>query len=131
MFKDWENYYLLLGGAAGSLIGLLFIVATLFAGRDRDRTLKGAQVYMTPTVSNLTVVLALSAMAMAPGVSRPFAAVCVTVAAGGGLVYGLWIYVHFRKLHLDEPPPSPHRARWARSSRGWTAPWRRGRSPFR
>jgi len=34
MFQHWDSYYLLLGSAAGALIGLLFVVATLSAGRE-------------------------------------------------------------------------------------------------
>jgi hypothetical protein len=29
MFRDWENYYLLIGSAAGALIGLMFVVMLL------------------------------------------------------------------------------------------------------
>jgi hypothetical protein len=69
MFAQWDNFYLLVGGAAGSLIGLLFIVATLTRGRDADSALHGASVYMTPIVQQLAVVLVVSALAAAPGLS--------------------------------------------------------------
>ena len=32
MFAGWNNYFMLLGAASGSLIGLLFVVVTLTAG---------------------------------------------------------------------------------------------------
>jgi len=40
MFHDWENYYLLIGSAAGALIGLMFVVTTLTAGLDASRVSK-------------------------------------------------------------------------------------------
>ena len=33
MFEGWDNFYLVTGGAAGALIGLMFVVATLEIGR--------------------------------------------------------------------------------------------------
>ena len=42
MFHGWDNFFLTTGPSAGSLIGLLFVVITLTAGRDRDKALRGA-----------------------------------------------------------------------------------------
>ncbi|MDB5444152.1 MAG: hypothetical protein JWP73_2528 [Phenylobacterium sp.] len=84
MFGRWDNFYLLIGGAAGSLIGLLFIVATLNRGRrDADSALRGASVFMTPIVLHLAVVLVISALAAAPDISAEAAALIV---GAGGLV---------------------------------------------
>ena len=66
MFERWDNFYILLGSAAGALIGLLFIVVTLTSGMDRDQALKGASRYMTPTVVQFTAVMLVSAIASAP-----------------------------------------------------------------
>ena len=52
MPDGWENYYLLIGSAAGALIGLMFVVVTLTAGRGRDQSvllLSGAAT--APTMS--------------------------------------------------------------------------------
>lgn len=66
MFEGWENFYLLIGGAAGALIGLLFIVVTLLRGGSAGLQLKAAAAYMTPTVAQLALVLVMSATATAP-----------------------------------------------------------------
>jgi hypothetical protein len=67
MFEHWDSFYLLIGGAAGALIGLLFIVVTLIRGGDTGAKLRGAAIFMTPTVAHLAMVLVLSALATAPG----------------------------------------------------------------
>ena len=67
MFEHWDSFYLLVGGAAGALIGLLFIVMTLIRGGDTGARLRGAAIFMTPTVVHLSMVLVLSALATAPG----------------------------------------------------------------
>ena len=61
MFHDWENYYLLIGSAAGALIGLMFVVTTLTAGLDASRVSRGAKVYITSIVFHFTVVPIASA----------------------------------------------------------------------
>jgi len=75
MFEGWDSFYLLVGGAAGALIGLFFIVVTLIRGGDTGLKLRGASVYMTPTVAHLAMVLLLSAVATAPGLPMPLVGV--------------------------------------------------------
>ena len=117
MFKDWENYYLLVGGASGSLIGLLFIVATLSSGRDPEQTHRGSAIYTTPTVYNLAVVLLVSALAMAPEVNGMLVG-CVLGALGlVGLYYCGWIGWRIRHADWGEPPH-------------WSDFWFYGAAPF-
>jgi hypothetical protein len=68
MFEHWDSFFLLIGGAAGALIGLLFIVVTLMRSGDSGTLLRGASVFMTPTVAHLAIVLTVSALATAPGI---------------------------------------------------------------
>ena len=67
MQQGWDNFYYLIGSAAGGLIGLLFVVMTLTAGRDRSGIQRGAGLYMTPTVLHFASVLSISAVSLAPG----------------------------------------------------------------
>ena len=66
MFEGWENFYLIVGPSAGALIGLMFVVVTLTAGRDRQQTERGKHLYTSPIVWHLAVVLVLSGAAVAP-----------------------------------------------------------------
>jgi hypothetical protein len=66
MFQGWENYYLSLGPSAAALIGLMFVVVTLTAGRDRSEVQRGKRLYTSPIVWHLGVVLVLSGAASAP-----------------------------------------------------------------
>jgi hypothetical protein len=69
MFEGWENYYLMVGSSAGALIGLMFVVVTLTAGRDRAEVEHGKHLYTSPIVWHLAVILALSGAAAVPGIS--------------------------------------------------------------
>ncbi|MFC3069354.1 hypothetical protein [Phenylobacterium soli] len=108
MFEHWDSFYLLVGGAAGALIGLLFIVATLTRGRDRDSALHGASVYMSPVVLHLALVLSISALAAVPGISPRTggllvgAAGLVGVVASARVVYHLAIAKTFAGAHWTD-----------------------------
>jgi len=87
MFEGWDSFYLLIGGAAGALIGLLFIVVTLMRGGDAATQLRAAGVFMTPTVAHLAMVLLLSAVATAPHIPAAAAAMIVEAFALGCLAF--------------------------------------------
>ena len=117
MFATWESFYLLVGGAAGSLIGLLFVVATLTQGRDRDSALRGASIYMAPVVLHLAQVLVISALATAPALGATAAA---SVVGGLGLVGAVVSGRVVRHLALGETFASAH----------WTDLWCYGLCPL-
>lgn len=96
MFERWDSFYLLVGGAAGALIGLLFIVATLARGRDRDSALYGASIYMTPVVQHLALVLVVSALATAPGLPTTAAAAIIGLCGLTGVVIAGRVAYHLR-----------------------------------
>jgi hypothetical protein len=93
MIEGWSDFYLLIGSAAAALIGLLFVVTTLTAGRERSEVQRGMRLYTSPIVFHLALVLVLSGAAMAPALSpEGFGAICA-VAAGGGAAACLWIAI--------------------------------------
>jgi hypothetical protein len=97
MFEHWDSFYLLVGGAAGSLIGLLFIVATLTKGaQDPDSALRGASVYLSPVVAQLGMVLAISAVAAAPDLSVQVCGLAVAACGLAGLVASGRVMFHLK-----------------------------------
>ena len=105
MFHEWESFYVILGPTAGALIGLLFVVATLTAGMERSSAMRGASVFMTPTVFHFGIVLALSTLTVAPHVGRPLCAGLVGAAALAGFVYSLRVALMVR---AGKAPPPTH-----------------------
>jgi len=84
MFEGWSEFYLMAGGAAAVLIGLIFVVISLMQDRSRSTVLTGSRLYMGPIVLGVSFVLVLSAAALAPGIdNRQFAAVTAVVALWG------------------------------------------------
>lgn len=85
MFHGWDSFYLLIGGAGGGLIGLLFVVATLLRSDDPDSTLRVTDIYMTPIVFHLAMVLGVSAFTAAPHISAAHQGMVLGACALGGL----------------------------------------------
>ena len=84
MFEGWENFFLMAGGAAAVLIGLIFVVIGLMSDRPRSTVLAGSKLYMGPIVLGVSFVLVLSAAALTPGITPPvFAAIEVVIAIWG------------------------------------------------
>ena len=89
MFDGWSNFFLMAGGAAAVLIGLIFVVISLMRDAPRSQVLAGSRLYMGPIVLGVSFVLALSAAALTPGLTRnEFAAITGAVALWG-LVRGI------------------------------------------
>jgi len=62
----WNNFYVIVGTAAGALIGLQFVVVTLIADRPRLRVAEAGAAFATPTIIHLGTALLLSALLVAP-----------------------------------------------------------------
>ena len=103
MFHGWDSFYLLIGGASGALIGLLFVVETLTAGYEREEALAGASVYVTPILFHFASVLVVSAIALTPGLQAAAAAVLVGFCALAGLAYSVHVSVRLRLGRAPQP----------------------------
>ena len=89
MFEHWGEFYLMAGGAAAVLIGLIFVVISLMQDRSRSSVLAGSQLYMGPIVLGVSFVLVLAAAALTPGIDRDEFALIAGAVALWGLVRGL------------------------------------------
>jgi hypothetical protein len=68
LLNSWQNFYMIMGTAAATLMGLMFVVTTLIAGIDTHvSTLNaGISAYNTPTVVHFCAVLLLAGILSAP-----------------------------------------------------------------
>ena len=63
---EWESFYVIVGSSAAALTGLMFVVITLIADLDTERTVGGVAAFATPTVVHFCSALIVSAMLSAP-----------------------------------------------------------------
>ena len=105
MFEGWSDFHLLLGTAAGALIGLLFVVARLNPGVERAKLARGQSTYMTPNVFDLAVVLVVSAVALTPRLPAAMAGATVSLCALGGLAHGVAVCLRLHRLRAQASAP--------------------------
>jgi hypothetical protein len=82
--REWESFYVILGGAAAALIGLQFVVLTLIAERPPADAPAAGAAFATPTIVYLGTTLLISALVRVPWqAATPFAVACGMVGAAG------------------------------------------------
>ena len=84
---EWDSFYVIVGGAAGALIGLQFVVMTLIAERPSPGIAGAGPAFATPAVVHFSLVLLLSALLRAPWPNVRWAAAGCGVIGVCGLVY--------------------------------------------
>ena len=85
----WDSFYVIVGGAAGALIGLQFVVMTLIAERPPVRMREAGAAFSTPTIVHFSVVLLLAALFRMPWDGLGQAAAAVGAIGLAGTVYAL------------------------------------------
>ncbi|HEY1660727.1 MAG TPA: hypothetical protein VGG14_20420 [Candidatus Sulfotelmatobacter sp.] len=85
----WTNFYVIVGSAAGALIGLQFVVLTLVAQRPSPNVAEGGAAFGSPTIFHFSSVLFLSALLQAPWGSIFSVAVVWGVLGFVGVAYSL------------------------------------------
>ena len=103
MFEGWDEFYFMTGSSAAALIGLLFVVSSLTAGRDRSTMETGAKLFMTPLVWHFGAVLVLSAAALAPPVTPIAYALLSGAIALVGTGFGVWITIGIFRVPSEIP----------------------------
>jgi hypothetical protein len=91
LLGPWSSFYSMIGAAAASLTGLMFVVITLVVSANRERrNPDGISTFSTPTVAHFAGVLVMSAVMLAPWHTFSYPAI---VFAVGGLVGALYVSV--------------------------------------
>src|SRR5690242_5349291 len=84
----WDSFYVIVGSAAGALIGLQFVVITLIAERPALRIAEGNAAFATPTIIYFSSALLLSALQRVPWPSISLDAVLCGLTGLSGSIRG-------------------------------------------
>lgn len=99
----WDNFYVIVGSAAGALIGLQFVVLTLIAERPPTGLAEAGAAFGSPTIVHFGAVLFLSALLHAPWQTITIAATLWGLLGFGGVVYSVIVSRRMRKQSVYEP----------------------------
>jgi len=102
----WQNFYVIIGSAAATLTGLLFVVITLIIGR-RVRVSspgEGIAVFSTPNVVHLGAALLVAALLSAPWQALWNAGLLLGLAGLGGMSYVIIVLRRARRRQIGYQP---------------------------
>ncbi|MEA3193948.1 MAG: hypothetical protein QOD26_2281 [Betaproteobacteria bacterium] len=102
-FGEWESFYVIIGAAAGALIGLQFVIMTLIAEKPPPRVVEASAAFASPTVVHFSVALLLSALLRAPWHTIAPVAVLWGLVGIAGVVYTAIVARRVRTQRAYQP----------------------------
>jgi hypothetical protein len=98
LLSEWQNFYVIVGSAAGGLTGLQFVVMALIADMPAiEQDSDAITVFSTPSIVNFGVVLLLAAVLVMPWYSIKAVSAVWGVAGVVGVLYTAIVGWRFRK----------------------------------
>ncbi len=102
ILRAWQNFYMLAGGTSASLMGLVFVAASLAARLlDVDIATVGARAFVTPIIIHFSAVLVIAMLFMIP--THTTASLGIYLGLGGvaGLAYSSVTGVQLWQHHCE------------------------------
>jgi len=96
-FEEWESFYVIVGAAAGALIGVQFVVMTLIAENPPPRIHESGPAFATPTIVHFSAALLLSALVRIPWQGIGAAALLWGAVGVCGVVYSIVVAWRMRR----------------------------------
>jgi len=97
---EWRDFYVMIGTAAGVIVGATFIVASLASQLEKKREL-GMRGFITPTAVHLGSVLVGSALLAVPTLTPLSLAIILGAGGFAGGSYGIVVATRIWKMSLD------------------------------
>src|ERR1051326_1357472 len=91
----WHDFFVLIGGAAATLIGAMFVVVSIGSGFLTRERAAGIRAFLSSTVAHLSTVLFGVILAMVPELGWSWFAAIVGAAGLAGIAYSLHAIVGF------------------------------------
>jgi hypothetical protein len=102
-FEEWESFYVIVGAAAGALIGLQFVVMTLLADKPQLASPEAGAAFATPNVVHFSAALLLSALMRVPWHGIEPAAWAWGLVGFAGLIYLVIVIRRMRSQRTYKP----------------------------
>jgi hypothetical protein len=106
--KPWHDFYTLVGTASATLVGLLFVAASVGAGVYNKDRLPGLRAFLSPSVVHFSSVLVACIIAMVPTGSWLLAGLLVGADGAFGFAYSglvwrnIWRHGMHRAIDLED-----------------------------
>jgi hypothetical protein len=99
LLHNWQNFYVIIGAAAATLTGLMFVVMTLIGGSrvQVQRSRMSVDAFGTPTVVHFSLVLLIAAILSAPWQALWNAGLVLGLTGLGGVTYVVIVVLRARR----------------------------------
>ena len=104
LFHSWHEFYLLVGTAAATLVGLMFVSASIGSSVFSEQHRSALEAFFSPTVVNFAAALFISIGVMIPSQTWLSLGLLLTGGAVAGLIYAgrVWVQMFVRRrFHVD------------------------------
>ena len=98
ILEPWHDFYVMAGGAAAALTGLMFVVFTLVSEDKMRRNPDGVSTFSTPTVAHFGAALLVSAILLAPWRTLMVPGDVLVFCGLCGLTYVLYLLRRTKRL---------------------------------
>src|SRR5262249_28646069 len=100
LVEDWHDFDVLVGTAAATLVGLMFVAASIGASVFTEKDRAALKAFISPTVVHFTTVLVIAVVALVPTHEWHTLASLLALVGVAGAIYSasVWIelFVHRR-----------------------------------
>ena len=103
LLSAWQNFYVIVGSASATLIGLMFVVMTLIASRMRQASGEAAGAFATPNIVHFCAALLIAAMLSAPWPALWNVGLLLGICGLAGVVYTIVIIRRARRQKDYQP----------------------------
>ncbi len=93
----WQNFYVIIGTAAATLTGLMFVAITLIARMRDRRSNEAVEAFSSPTVVHFCTALLVAAILSAPWQALWNAGLLLGLAGLGGVTYAVIVVLRARR----------------------------------
>ena len=102
-FHGWHDFFILLGTACATLVGLMFIAVSIGANIFKEENRPALEVFLGPTVVHFTSVLVLCVLAIIPSQGWLSLAALTSLIGFAGFLFSarIWIRLMRSRYELD------------------------------
>ena len=113
--RDWHDFYLLIGATAATLVGLMFVAASIGATYFTAEREAGLRAFLTPTVTHFTAIVVACLIVTVPTHDPASFSALLLAEAGVGIGYSSRVWLHMRRRGFTSTIDLPDRLWYAAS----------------
>jgi hypothetical protein len=99
LVHGWHDFYVLAGTASATLVGLMFVTASIGAQVFTERNREALRAFISPTVVHFSAILFICILAAIPSQTWLTLGALLLVAGAAGIVYSarIWVQLFVRR----------------------------------